>query len=167
MGNIVLIGFMGAGKSTIAQLLGARLGYDVLDTDALIERRAGMSIAEIFDLGGDNEFREREAFELHQAVGIDDAVIAAGGGAILRPENLEALSQDRSIIVYLRARAETLVARIGRGDTRPLLRGDPAATVPVLLADREDRYNDAANMIIDTDALTPQQVVNEIVERLE
>lgn len=167
MGNIVLIGFMGAGKTETARTLGRMLGYEVLDTDALVEHRAGASIEEIFATTGEDDFRAREAMEIHHAVECEDTVVACGGGALLQAENVEALSQARSTVVYLRTRQQTLIERLKDGEKRPLLQGKPDVIVPNMLAEREPAYIDAADLIIDTDGLTPDEVAREIAESLE
>ncbi len=166
MRNVVLIGFMGAGKSRTAAELAARLGYQTFDTDALIESEAGATIAQIFATEGEPSLRAREAKAVEQACSNDGRVIACGGGTILAIANLRTLQQSGTI-VYLRAKPQTLLSRLGeQAPQRPLLRNDPARTLPVLLAEREPAYRSAADLIVDTDDLSPGEVAAQIVQRL-
>lgn len=163
--NVVLIGFMGSGKTATARALASRIGYDAVDTDATVEREAGATIAEIFEREGEPAFRELEARVVEKAVTRDGTVIACGGGTILADRNL-ALLRDAGPIVYLRASAATLVARVADGAARPLLAGDPQRVVPQLLEEREPHYLEAADLVIDTDDRTPEDVAALIAERL-
>lgn len=164
-GNVVLIGFMGSGKNVVGQLLAQRLGYGLVDTDALVAEEAGSSVAAIFESEGEQGFRAREADAVAKAVAGTERVIACGGGAILSLRNLRLL-QDAGTIVYLRASADTLIKRLGDGAGRPLLRGDPKNAVPPLLAERTQAYRSAADLVVDTDDRTPQEVAAEIAQAL-
>ena len=122
--NIVLIGYRGSGKSSIGKRLAARLGMDFVDTDPLIVERAGRTIREIFQAEGEAGFRRREAEVIAEAAARANVVIAAGGGAILRPENVAALQRGGKV-VWLKASPEVLFAHIqadaGTAATRPNL----------------------------------------------
>lgn len=158
---------MGAGKSSVAAELGRRLGLPTFDTDAQVEAEAGMKIAEIFAAEGEPGFRARERRVLDGLAG-SPAVVALGGGAIAQPEAAERLRASGTV-VYLRARPETLAARVGRGKARPLLAGLDAearrAKLASLLAEREPAYRTAA-LTIDTDRLAVSAVASEIVAAL-
>ena len=162
-GTIWLVGMMGAGKSTIGERLARRLGRPFHDVDARIERRAGARIAEIFATRGEPAFRALERAEIGR-LPARGAVVALGGGAIAQPGAARRLA-SRGTIVYLRARPETLVARIGDAAERPLLAGlapdERVARVAALLAEREPHYA-TAHVAIDTDALDPDAIAARI-----
>jgi shikimate kinase len=173
---IVLIGFMGSGKSSVARSLARRRGVRFVDVDKRIEERAGTTIAEVFASQGEDAFRALETAALQDALR-DGGVIATGGGIIKRPENCELLheaSHSGALVVYLRARPETLAARIRRQPgVRPLIdaRGvlDTEATrlrVEELLSQRSAAYESCASVIIDTDNLSLKQVVDAICGHL-
>jgi len=166
-GPIWLVGMMGAGKSAVGPRLARRLGRSFLDTDREIERAAGRSVATIFADEGEAGFRARERAAV-RAAERGRAVVALGGGAIAQPGVAERLAA-RGTVVHLRARPETLLARIGDADARPLLRGVPAderrRRLEVLLAERRAAY-ESARIVVDTDGRSLEEVVEEIVERL-
>jgi shikimate kinase/3-dehydroquinate synthase len=166
-GTLWLMGMMGAGKSAVGAVLAAQLGLPFVDLDREVETAAGCSIAELFASEGEAGFRRRERAAL-EAVAGRRAVVALGGGAPAQPGVPERLAASGTS-VYLRARPETLAARIGAGEGRPLLAGlDPAAReakLRALLAEREPAYRSAA-LVIDTDALDAAAVAAELVQRL-
>ena len=160
--GVVLVGFMGSGKSAVGKALARRLRADFVDTDERIERTAGKTIPEIFSGEGEPAFREREKTALREALSVPGRVVATGGGAFLSGENRAMLSAYGPV-VYLEASAETLVARLGEDSGRPLLQGgDPGATVRDLLARRTPGYR-LADHTVATDGLT----VEEVAERVE
>ncbi len=162
---VVLAGFMGTGKSTVASLLAQRWDLRNVDTDTLIEERAGTSIAEIFATRGEQHFRDLETEILTELSAERGVVISTGGGMLLRPENVELL-RAMGPIMCLHASPETILARTTDSDERPLLnKPDPAAEVRRLLAEREEAYNRADYHII-TDELTPEQVTERVAEIL-
>jgi len=158
-----LVGMMGAGKSTVGCALAARLGRRFVDTDAEIEREQGCAVAEIFARDGEAGFRALERAMVTRWLG-EPAVVALGGGAVAQPE-IRAACLRSGTLVWLRARPETLLARLGEGATRPLLAGLPGAArlarLRELLAAREPAYASAA-LAVDTDA----SPVDEVVERI-
>ena len=165
-GAIVLIGFMGAGKSSVGRVLERQTGLPRYDTDELIAGLAGTAITEIFDLRGEDEFRRLETAALTSVPHVD-AIVVTGGGAILRAENV-ALLRGLGTLVNLTADLETLFERVARRNTRPLLRSDdPRATLCELLRVREPLYRAAADFEIDTSALTHEEVASAIVSRLQ
>lgn len=149
MVGIVLIGFMGSGKTVVGQEIARRLGRSFVDTDAMVEAAAGMRVAEIFARFGEAHFRslERDAIASVSTSAGRDTVVATGGGAMLDPENRRRL-REIGPIVWLDADAESILARVGGDTTRPLLRGpDIGARVRALLAEREPAYATADHRV--------------------
>jgi len=163
--SVVLIGFMAAGKTEVGRALATRLRFEFCDTDAMVAAAAGRTVEEIFAADGEQGFRvlEREAVVL--AAARPGRVVACGGGAVLSVRNYGVL-KGAGPIVYLRTSAEELIARLGRGDGRPLLGDDPAEAVPRMLSERAPAYETAADLVVDTDARSPDEVASEIAERL-
>ncbi|HLO26487.1 MAG TPA: shikimate kinase [Geobacteraceae bacterium] len=161
--NIVLIGYRGTGKSVVGGLLAARLGMQYVGMDAAIVTRAGMSIPEIVEKYGWPRFRDIESELARELGGRDGLIIDTGGGVIERPENIAAL-QCNALLVWLKASVGTIVSRI-QGDTeRPSLTTGKTFTEEVaeVLERRTPRYRSAAHCEIDTDDLTPEQIVDVI-----
>lgn len=163
-GHVILVGLPGAGKSTAGAGAAARLGRPFLDFDAEIERREGMRVAEIFALQGEARFRELERELTVELVGRPPVIVAPGGGWIANA-GVVALVRPPATIIYLRARVETILHRLGTDRrSRPLLRGpDPDGAVHKLLAERGRAY-DSADCVIDTDLLDTQQLIDEIAK---
>ena len=159
--NVVLIGFMGTGKSAVGRRIASRLGRSFIDTDALIEARAGRTIAQIFSEDGEAQFRRLESAAVAEAGGADGAVIATGGGVPLRADNMRALRR-RGIIVSLTASPQTILARVGGGAERPLLGAAPASAVERLLAERDAAYRDA-DLVVDTSDASSEEVADRIL----
>ena len=165
--NIALIGYRGSGKTTIGKLLANRLWMDFVDTDALIAARAGKTIREIFDAGGEVAFRDLESAVIADVLTKDNQVVALGGGAILRPENLQRIKAAARVI-YLQADAATLHARIladpATAQTRPSLTvaGGSLEEVQTLLAQRDPHYRAAADATLEVNRLTPQDAATYI-----
>jgi shikimate kinase len=158
---------MGCGKSEVGARLAARLERRFVDTDAEIERAAGASVAQIFEREGERGFRDRERAAIDACAGLD-IVVALGGGAIAQPGACERLTGSGTV-VYLRARPETLLDRIGDAETRPLLRGlSPAARrarLSALLEERRSAY-ESASLVVDTDGRAPADIAGEVAARL-
>lgn len=160
--SIALIGLSGAGKSTVARLLAAQLGWPWVDTDDLIVQRMGNPITSIFNHAGEDYFRSVETATLRSVIPETPAppcVLATGGGIVLREEN-RALLCAHTYIVWLNAPTDTLLARLlAHEEQRPLLAGqDPAARLEALRAARQHLYETLADQIIATGGLTPAQV---------
>ncbi len=163
--HIVLVGMMGAGKTTVGHRLAARLGRRMVDSDELIEARTGRTVREIFERDGEPAFRVLETAALVEALDVPEPlVIAAAGGVLMRPENREALQRSGALVVWLRADPAVLAVRATRGVHRPLLDGDPDAAMRRLLPEREPLYREAADVVIDTDALDVDAIADRIVE---
>jgi 5-deoxy-5-amino-3-dehydroquinate synthase len=162
--HVVLVGMMGSGKSVIAPLLARRLGRPALDLDALVEARSERTIAELFAHDGEAGFRAVEAKALAEVLTTSTpSVIAAGGGVVVDPANRALLSQSAQV-VWLRARPETLARRLGGGEGRPLLSrgGDLAGELARLLDARDDAYRAAADLVVDVDEGTPEELAEEV-----
>lgn len=162
---IVLMGFMGTGKSEVGRRLAQRLGRAFVDTDQLIEERAGKRVATIFAEDGEPAFRQLEREAVVDAAGRGGAVVALGGGTVLDPENVRCL-RDAGVLVYLTARPEVILRRVGNPSSRPLLGMDPSAAVDRLLADRGPVYASVADLTVDTSERTADEVVGEIQQAL-
>lgn len=170
--NLVLIGYRGTGKSTVARLVAERLNWDWADADVELERRAGMSIAEIFATQGEPAFRDLEVAVLADLALREHLVVAAGGGAVMREETRTAWQEHQCAGVWLKASPMVLLERIS-ADTvtatrRPKLTtlGD-ADEIAGLLAKREPWYRQCARWEVDTDQATPEQVAKQIVSCVE
>lgn len=159
--NIVLIGFMGTGKTAVARCLASRLGRRFVDTDAMIEARCGRTIARIFADDGEAAFRGLEAAAVAEAGAMGGAVIATGGGVPLRAQNMRHLRR-RGVIVALTASPRAILARVGAAGDRPLLGADPEAAVRRLLAERGAAYRDA-DLVIDTSGASAEEVADMVL----
>ncbi len=163
--GVVLIGFMGAGKSSIGRLLAQRLDLPWRDTDPLIEEAAGMKISDIFAAYGEDVFRDMEHDTLRELLRHGPAVYSTGGGIVGREDNWSLLRQ-LGTVVYLRATPDTLFERVRRHGHRPLLRTpDPRGTFDDLFGRRQALY-EGADEIIDTDGRRPDEVADELARRL-
>lgn len=161
MRNLVLFGMMGAGKTTVAAVVGERLGRDVVDTDLRIEQTEDRSIARIFAEDGEPAFRELERAALIDAAERDDRVVAVGGGAVLDPTNVGAL-RATGMLIWLRADAGVLTERLAdeqAAGTRPLLEG---GGFDDLLAEREPTYVEVADHTVDASG-DPEAIASEVI----
>jgi shikimate kinase len=162
---IVLIGFMGAGKSSIGRELAGRLAWPRYDTDEMVSERCRLSIAEIFAQRGEEKFREMEADAIER-IPDERAIVVTGGGVVLRAENVQALRR-LGTLVYLHADEATLFHRVSKNGTRPLLQTvDPRGTLTELLRLREPFYLEAADFSVDTSELRHAEVADAILEKL-
>ena len=167
MRNVFLIGPMGAGKSTIGRLLAKELKYPFKDSDREIEERTGADIPWIFDVEGEEGFRQREEAMIAELVHEDGIVLATGGGVVMRPANRAALKAG-GLVVYLRTSVEQQLQRTAKDRQRPLLQtADPEAVLRDLMARRDPLYQEIADLIIETDQRGPKVVVNAILARLQ
>ena len=153
----------GCGKSTIGRAVAKRLALRYVDCDAAIELRAGCSIAAFFEANGESAFRELEANVLESAVHDRDSMIATGGGVVLRPSNRELL-RARTRCLYLRASDALLWRRLRRDRRRPLLQvKDPQERLRRMSVEREPLYEQTAHVVIDTDGISFQRLVDQVV----
>ncbi len=163
--SVVLVGMMGAGKSTIGRRLAARLGLPFFDADVEIEAAAGMSIPDIFETRGEPDFREGEARVIARLLDSGPAVIAPGGGALMRRETRDRI-RDKAVSIWLKADVDIIMRRVKRRSDRPLLRtADPEATVGRLLSEREPIYQQADLTVWSPD-VPHDKIVDECVEAL-
>ena len=165
--NVALVGFMGAGKSTVGRELAVRLGKTFVETDLLVEERAGMPVSEVFAQHGEQYFRDLEADVVRDVSQLKDCVIACGGGVVLREENVAALRAS-AVIVYLETSPQSVLERLGpRSTARPLLSGaEREQRVVELLALREPIYTASADIAVPTDGLRVDQVALNVEKRL-
>ena len=163
--NIVLIGYRGTGKSVVGELLATQLDMPLMGMDAQIVKKAGMPIPHIVEKLGWPGFRDLESEVARELAGLDNIIIDTGGGIIERPENIEALKIN-SRIFWLRASVDAIVSRIQEGTQRPALTAGKTFTEEVaeVLEQRIPKYKSAAQFEIDTDALTPEQVAERIIQ---
>jgi shikimate kinase len=163
--SLVLVGMMGAGKSTIGRRLSARLRLPFLDADTEIEAAAGMSISDIFETHGEPQFRDGEARVIARLLDNGPAVIATGGGAFMREETRRRI-QDKAVSIWLKADADIIMKRVKRRADRPLLQTpDPAATIGRLIEEREPVYQHADLTIWSRD-VPHEKIVDECVDAL-
>ena len=163
--SIVLVGMMGAGKSTIGRRLSARLRLPFLDADAEIEAAAGMSIPDIFEIHGEPHFRDGEARVIARLLEGGPAVIATGGGAFMREETRGRI-RSKAVSLWLKADADIIMKRVKRRADRPLLQtADPAATVGRLIEEREPVYQHADLTIWSRD-VPHEKIVDECIDAL-
>jgi shikimate kinase len=162
--RILLVGMMGAGKTTVGQLTARELGWGYLDSDAEVEAETGATVPELFARDGETAFREAEARALRAAcAGASNVVVSVAGGAVLRPENRTLIAASGTVI-WLRAQVDTLARRVGSGAGRPLLEGDPLTALADLEAVRRPLYAEVADLTIDVDGLAPSAVAARILE---
>lgn len=163
--SVVLVGMMGAGKSTIGRRLAARLRLPFVDADAEIEAAAGMSIADIFESHGEPHFRDGEARVIARLLDSGAHVLATGGGAFMREETRKRI-RDQAVSLWLKADAETIMKRVKRRAERPLLQtADPAATIRRLIEERHPIYQLADITVASRDVLH-EKVVDECAAAL-
>ncbi|MNN02443.1 Shikimate kinase [compost metagenome] len=161
LNNIVLIGMMGTGKSTVGSLLAAETGLALVDLDQRIVEEAGRTIPDIFAAEGEAYFRELESAILRSTLQERGIVLATGGGAVLREEN-RLVMREGGLVVALQATAEEIVARVGEDPGRPLLAGGAKERVIALLEERKDAYA-FAHLTVDTSGKSAEQVSAEIL----
>ena len=168
MGNVILIGFMGSGKTTVGLRLSYRLRRPVTDTDKEIEREEKRSISEIFASDGEAYFRDRETACLKKLLnGAKHQIISVGGGLPLREEN-RALMRELGQVFYLKASAQTIYDRLKHDTTRPLLQGDdPQSRIRTLLDERDVCYAKAADVTVNVDGKDFEQIISEIEQYVD
>ena len=166
MNNIILIGPMGAGKTTIGRHIAKVFSYDFYDSDREIEERTGASIPLIFDLEGEEGFRKREQNIIADLCTKQHIVLATGGGAVLRKANQDSLKRS-GIIVYLSADIDDLLERTAKDKNRPLLQTDnPKAILKKILIERDPIYRELADIILTTNKMTVHTAVKELENKL-
>lgn len=164
MNAIVVVGAPGAGKSTVGAMLAKKLKSAFVDTDKVIEARAGQSIAEIFVNQGEGAFRDLERSVVCDELRSCDGVLSLGGGSVLDPRTREDLSEHT--VVWLKVSVATAASRVGMNTTRPLLLGNVRGTLNTLLAERNTLYEEVATITVDTDGKATHDIVHEILTQL-
>lgn len=164
--NLILIGMMGSGKSTVGRRLAAALGRPFVDADAELQSRCGVPIATIFELEGEEGFRRREAALIAELVQPSGSVLATGGGAVLSAAN-RALMRESGYVVYLNASVAELWQRLRRDRQRPLLQtDDPRARIEALAGQRDPLYREAAHLVVTSGRQPVTQTVSDILAKL-
>ena len=162
--NIILVGFMGSGKSTVGRMLARQLRFHFLDTDKLVEQRARMTIPEIFSKYGEADFRERETAELESLAGLHRHILATGGGIVTVPQNIPLL-RSLGLVVLLKADPDEIYRRVSRNSARPLLQvEDPRKRVLDLMAKRQPLYESASHFQVDSTRLRHEDVTAKILD---
>lgn len=161
---IVLIGAMGAGKTTVGGLVADRLGRRLRDTDHDVEARTGRTISEIFVDDGEAAFRALEREAVAEALATHDGVLSLGGGAVLDPGTRDLLAGHD--VVFLRVGLSDAVKRVGLGSSRPLLLGNVRGRIKALLDERTPIYESVATLVVETDGRTAEDVADEILTAL-
>jgi shikimate kinase len=163
--RVVLVGPMGAGKSTVGRLLADAWDTDLRDTDQDVEQAEGRTVSDIFVDSGEEYFREREHAAVLAALAEHDGVLALGGGAVLDPRTRAALADH--LVVFLRVGLSDAVKRVGLGHGRPLLLGNVRSRVKVLLDERTPIYLEVADVVVDTDGRPADEVADEVRAAVE
>lgn len=166
-GNLILVGMMGSGKTTMGRVLAKHLDKEFVDTDEEIQARTGVTIPHIFDVEGESGFRQRETSALQSLLQRDGLVLATGGGAVIARENREML-QKNGIVIYLRASVHDLWLRTRNDRNRPLLQnGNAHDKLAVLLRQREAYYQQVADIVMPTGRQNVQTLMLKLVNAVE
>lgn len=167
MRNIMLIGFMGTGKSTVAAYMNQAYGMEVVEMDDVLAEREQMTIPEIFDKYGEEYFRNRETELVQELQKDENKIVSCGGGVVLREQNVEEMKKA-GVIVLLTALPETILDRVREDENRPLLRGNKnVAFIEKMLEDRGPKYRAAADVIVATDGKDAAAICREIMEKVQ
>ena len=166
--NIILVGPMGSGKTTVGRKLSKRLKKDFYDSDHEIINRTGVSIDHIFEIEGESGFRERETEILKNLCSMKNIIIATGGGVVLKLENRD-LMKVSAMVIYLSSSIEQILRRTSKSKTRPLLERskDRRKTISDIIEAREEFYQDVASVTINTNGKKLTEVIEEIVNNIE
>ncbi len=166
MKNIYLIGFMGTGKSTVARAIAQKCEQNIIDTDHWIEKKMHMSIPDIFQSQGEEEFRKIETQALHEIAKESCHIVACGGGVAMREENV-AIMKESGRIVLLTATPQTVLKRVAHDTNRPILQGRKTIEgITELMNQRMDKYLAAADMVVTTDDRDSMEIADEILQRI-
>jgi len=164
--NIILCGFMGCGKSTIGKAISKKIKYEFIDSDEFIEKHEKMTIPEIFEKFGEDYFRNKETDSISKISKLDHCVVSLGGGAVLNKENAKVLKTSGKLF-FLNISAQEVYNRLKNDASRPLLQTDDKLTaISSLLSKRLPIYNEVADVIIDVDGKTVDEISEEILKFL-
>lgn len=164
--NIVLIGFMGTGKSTVSSYLKKVFGMEVVEMDQIISERQGMSISDIFETYGEEYFRNLETELLIEMQSRTNVVISCGGGVPMRERNVTEMKKNGKVVL-LTARPETILERVKNDHGRPLLEGNKnVGFIADLMEKRREKYEAAADITIETDYKTKQEICEELIQKI-
>ena len=164
--NIILIGPMGSGKSTIGNIIARKLHREFHDSDHYIEERTGVDIARIFDIEGEQGFRDRESNALTELLSVNNRVVATGGGSVLREENQKLLKQ-MGYIIFLDTSVRQQLQRLARDKKRPLLQTEnPRERLEALFHERRPIYLDLADLAVKTDKRVARRLAADIINQL-
>ncbi|WP_411343112.1 shikimate kinase [Paenibacillus sp. WLX1005] len=161
--NIILVGMMGTGKTTVGTLLAERLDYPLVDMDTVIAEKEGMSVQEIFRIHGEAYFRDLESRVLEEVLHQTGQIVSTGGGCVLREWNCTVML-DKGLVVALTADVDHIVNRVAGDDNRPLLAGDTRQRVRTIMEERKEVYQ-FAHVTVDTSLLTPDEVALQVLTR--
>lgn len=165
--NIMLIGFMGTGKTTVSREIAKSMNLSEVDMDSYIVKREGMSINDIFESKGEDYFRDVETKCLKEIQKEKGRIVSCGGGVVLKDENVECM-KDKGVVVLLTATPQTVYNRVKNGKDRPVLNGHMNVEyISELMEKRKQRYLDVADIKIITDGKRPVDICNEIIESLD
>ena len=167
MKNIFLIGYMGTGKSTVATYMAKEYGMEVFEMDEMLVGREGMSISDIFEKHGEDYFRDAEAKLLKDICLQKNKVVSCGGGVVLRSQNVKEMKNSGNIVL-LSAKPETILERVKDDITRPLLNGNKTvAFISEMMEKRREKYESAADIVVQTDDKQISDICNEIMKRIK
>ena len=162
--HLVLVGMMGAGKSSVGRVLAERLGRELFDSDAMIEARTGQTVRQIWQEVGEAAYRRIETEVLGDALDhATPSIIAAAGGVVLSPTNRARLMADDAYVVWLAADVDVLLDRVLNGAHRPLLDDDPEAVLRKMMVDREALYREVADAIVSVDLRSVNEVAQAVI----
>lgn len=159
--NIVLTGFMGSGKTSVGKITAANLGYDFIDIDSYIEEKHNKKISEIFKEKGEDYFRNIETDAVNELAGRENTVIATGGGTVIKKENIKALRKN-GVIIFLYCDASVVMKRVGKDESRPLLKDKTERDIENMINHRREFYQNN-DYEIDVSAITPIEVAKKVV----
>lgn len=166
--KIILVGMMGAGKTTIGKLLSNKLDYNFIDLDKIIEEKSGVKINTIFEIEGESGFRDRELQVLSDSLEMDKVIISTGGGIVTNEKSRAQLIKHKTLIIYLKANLQTLCNRLKNDNSRPILNvDDKEQVIEKILEEREPYYQDLADMDVDTSHMKSIDVVKFIIKKMD
>ena len=166
-GNLILVGMMGSGKTTMGRVLARHLGKEFVDSDEEIIKRTGVTVPHIFDVEGEAGFRQREAAAIRELAGRDNLVLATGGGAVLDGDNREILKQS-GIVIYLKANAHDLWQRTRHDRNRPLLQTEnPYARLVELFQQRDPLYRQVSDIVVQSGKQSAHTLMLRLVGEIE